>query len=590
MAGIAAWPIRAASGASDWDSAVRRRDRIREVIAGLLSAEAIDAAVVVSEDGNYPPWVLLEAWLPDEGARSMESRRRVLLEFTINVAPYHQSPILLTSRLLKGWERLELSARSDFGDEDVRAWILYALDRGPKPANYRPFRDALILFLLSFVPFLESPLINRLDYRYRPTKFTPEAILTTVALILFFAGAAALSGDSGGGGGLLIFVALAAFAGVFAVAHRPQVVVAPSQPRAPPPRRLAIIDSWHAVASGCGEMAGAFEGRFVAMFKAASSDPTLGVSAVPERITYRTSNGYEKRQRLVVSRNQATVLIDIQAAGDDLYVGWQGYLNWAQWIESAPVSVRIEDGTSHHFRALAPGLYRPNEFDLVDLNCIADLAHRVLRSELEKLLKEREIDEEIDFEIVRGDRQRAFDADRYAGELADPDARDNTWTGLMRSMGSWRTAGSGGPIAAPIESIGAAASYESTARIQRFLNRYPTTVPFIVLAIGVLLGIAVNPSRFATANNISTVLAQVTVTGILGVGQTLVILTAGIDLSIGVIAVISSVVMGHLAVLDGDPTIIAFPLGLLAGATCGFINGSLVTRNRSHPPDRGRRC
>ena len=63
----------------------------------------------------------------------------------------------------------------------------------------------------------------------------------------------------------------------------------------------------------------------------------------------------------------------------------------------------------------------------------------------------------------------------------------------------------------------------------------------------------------------STVLTQVMVIGILGIGQTLVILTAGIDLSIGVIMVISSVVMGRLAVFDGVPTIIAFPLGIIVG-------------------------
>ena len=64
-------------------------------------------------------------------------------------------------------------------------------------------------------------------------------------------------------------------------------------------------------------------------------------------------------------------------------------------------------------------------------------------------------------------------------------------------------------------------------RIQRFLHAYPTTVPFVVLALGLLLGVAVNPVRFTTASNISTDTTQVMVTGILGIGQTLVILTAG---------------------------------------------------------------
>jgi fructose transport system permease protein len=120
-------------------------------------------------------------------------------------------------------------------------------------------------------------------------------------------------------------------------------------------------------------------------------------------------------------------------------------------------------------------------------------------------------------------------------------------------------------------------------RLQRFLHVYPTTVPFVVLALGLLLGVAVNPSRFTAASNISTVLTQVMVTGILGIGQTLVILTAGIDLSIGVIMVISSVVMGRLAVLDGVPTILAFPLGLICGSAFGLLNGALVTRLRMPP-------
>ncbi len=120
-------------------------------------------------------------------------------------------------------------------------------------------------------------------------------------------------------------------------------------------------------------------------------------------------------------------------------------------------------------------------------------------------------------------------------------------------------------------------------RLQRFLHSYPTTVPFVVLLLGVLLGVAVNPSRFTAASNFSTILTQVVVIGIVGIGQTLVILTAGIDLSIGLIMVISSVVMGRLAVYDGVPTFIAFPLGLAVGALFGYLNGILVTRLKMPP-------
>ena len=91
-------------------------------------------------------------------------------------------------------------------------------------------------------------------------------------------------------------------------------------------------------------------------------------------------------------------------------------------------------------------------------------------------------------------------------------------------------------------------------RLQRFLHVYPTTVPLVVLVLGLLLGMAVNYSHFVSGSNLTTVLTQVTIIGILGIAQTLIILTAGIDLSVGVVMVLSSVVMGRLAVYDGVPT------------------------------------
>ena len=114
--------------------------------------------------------------------------------------------------------------------------------------------------------------------------------------------------------------------------------------------------------------------------------------------------------------------------------------------------------------------------------------------------------------------------------------------------------------------------------IQRFLHVHPTAVPFVVLMTGVVLGLSVNFPRFATADNFSTILLQVTIVGILGIAQTLIVLVGCIDLSVGVIMVISSVVMGRLGVIDGLPIILAFPAGLLCGIVFGYLNGSLVTR------------
>ena len=134
----------------------------------------------------------------------------------------------------------------------------------------------------------------------------------------------------------------------------------------------------------------------------------------------------------------------------------------------------------------------------------------------------------------------------------------------------------------------AVASFDETdaglvRRIQGFLHDFPTTIPFIVLLIGVVIFSFAAPGKFLSPLNLSVVLQQVTIIAILGVAQTLVILTAGIDLSVGVIMILCTVVMGRTAVVYGVPVYIAFPLGLLAGTACGFVNGLIVTRLKLPP-------
>jgi fructose transport system permease protein len=70
---------------------------------------------------------------------------------------------------------------------------------------------------------------------------------------------------------------------------------------------------------------------------------------------------------------------------------------------------------------------------------------------------------------------------------------------------------------------------------------------------------------------------------VLAAGQTLIILTAGIDLSVGAIMVLSSIVMAKLSAEQGLPGPLALLAGFLAGAACGLANGLLVTR-LSLPP------
>ena len=113
-------------------------------------------------------------------------------------------------------------------------------------------------------------------------------------------------------------------------------------------------------------------------------------------------------------------------------------------------------------------------------------------------------------------------------------------------------------------------------RLQAFLHAYPTAIPFIVLIVGVAIFSVAAGSKFFAPFNLSLVLQQVTIIGVLGIAQTLIILTAGIDLSVGAIMILSSIVMGRLSVTAGVPVEISFVLGIGTGILCGFINGILV--------------
>ncbi|MET3803368.1 fructose transport system permease protein [Nakamurella sp. UYEF19] len=119
-------------------------------------------------------------------------------------------------------------------------------------------------------------------------------------------------------------------------------------------------------------------------------------------------------------------------------------------------------------------------------------------------------------------------------------------------------------------------------RIQHVLHSHPSVSPLLVLIISFVVFSFINP-RLAYAGNISLILQQVAVVAALAIGQTLVILTAGIDLSVGALTILSMLLMANLAASQGVPGFLALLIGIAFGAAGGFLNGLLVTRLRLPP-------
>jgi fructose transport system permease protein len=120
-------------------------------------------------------------------------------------------------------------------------------------------------------------------------------------------------------------------------------------------------------------------------------------------------------------------------------------------------------------------------------------------------------------------------------------------------------------------------------RAQHFLHGNPAMVPLIVLILSIIAFGLILGGKFFSAFTLTLILQQVAITGIIGAAQTLVILTAGIDLSVGAIMVISSVVMGQFTFRYGLPAPVSILCGFLCGALCGYLNGALVAKMKLPP-------
>ncbi|AZN42882.1 ABC transporter permease [Paenibacillus albus] len=98
-----------------------------------------------------------------------------------------------------------------------------------------------------------------------------------------------------------------------------------------------------------------------------------------------------------------------------------------------------------------------------------------------------------------------------------------------------------------------------------------------------VLVFALSSGNFFTFNNIIGILIATSVIGVLSLGSTFVIITGGIDLSVGTVMTFSAVMTGVFITNAGLPIPIGIIGGMLSGAACGFVNGIVVSKMKMPP-------
>jgi fructose transport system permease protein len=139
------------------------------------------------------------------------------------------------------------------------------------------------------------------------------------------------------------------------------------------------------------------------------------------------------------------------------------------------------------------------------------------------------------------------------------------------------------PVAAPaIHDRPATERKAMRLRLKEALPPVTVLGPLLAL-LAACLFFATQSDRFLSGQNFSLILQQVMVVGVIAIGQTLIILTAGIDLSCGMAMALGSVVITKFAVDYGIHPYLAVLCGMAACTLIGYINGALVTAVKLPP-------
>lgn len=115
--------------------------------------------------------------------------------------------------------------------------------------------------------------------------------------------------------------------------------------------------------------------------------------------------------------------------------------------------------------------------------------------------------------------------------------------------------------------------------MSRLLAQYGVVIAFVLICIFIAL---LNPN-FLTVTNLLIVVRQITINAMLAFGVTFVIISGGIDLSMGSVVAVSGVIAALLAQSEAYPLMVSLSAGLFTGILFGFFNGLVITRGKVPP-------
>jgi hypothetical protein len=395
----------------------RRSNDVRDAIYDQMQEIALSCGLKVlvnrSPDFVYPNWVSMVAWLPTEAA---EITRRVSLVLELHIVPYHRFEITYLMRVMKNEKPKVMKFMTSVDEAFLRRWMLYLLKDGRRPAwrhrkirawplavwmpanTLQPVRKIVfraelfgamaflfgLLLLVETIPF-DNPISDQI-ISLIPVAGPISGILTSVC-----------------GLGLVVAGVVLLLIGMRRTIYHMSSARPDGQPR-----QLRTADTWSTLLPRIGQADDEARQRFLGALQMTAGDRRqIG----EELIAYITPDGKRERRQIVLSEGRAIMFCHIYAYADDLLIGWDAHLNVGQWTEKKLAEgIHRASGKTVVLNTVVPASARLNEYDLIDLNGLIDWAHTNLVRIVKALMSEHRLDEEIDFKIIRGERQTLLGA------------------------------------------------------------------------------------------------------------------------------------------------------------------------------------
>ncbi len=385
---------------SEIGEARRQCRHIAEALERELGERNTKFRIYVDADAVSVPWLRVDCVIRDERGSFLSN---LVMDF--KPQPFGTIPVLVDFEIDQLGRRRRITSAYEFGPDQI-ALMAACLGGASSPFRWTGARAREMPWQLTRekqrIALLEAPFMTSLRGTLKLTGLLAGLVITSMA----FGAAPAMTILVGLGG----YVAYRRF-------HVPPPtyrIVAACPPR--PPRDLRGLDSWQTVVRDLGGQRDVVLERFETMLADRLSDASEPISIRRENIWYSGAEDKVERQQLALTLRRAIVFVRIDRYGRDLFVGWDAHVNLLSWKDRAlHKGYRDGDGLKVELVGIETQYHQINEYDITDANFLLEATHAHLSSLVKDLLREREIDQEVDFSIVRESRQKLMEAPPSAG-------------------------------------------------------------------------------------------------------------------------------------------------------------------------------